>query len=231
MPERCGSPPFRLGEFSLSRLGWAAHPRGVVAAHLRSVPANDAEASTARPDAQLDADLVVRARGGDAAAEEALYRRHVQSLTRLATRVLGKADAEDVVQDAFVTALTRLPSLRDGAAFGGWLRRIALNLVRAKLRRRAFFVWRTHDEREGEGLLALAAPGLGPDDLAELARFDRALARLPAEARLAWTLRHVEGWSLEEVADGLGVSLATAKRRLAVADEEVARHARGGRTP
>jgi RNA polymerase sigma-70 factor (ECF subfamily) len=91
-------------------------------------------------------------------------------------------------------------------------------------------VWR-RDDREGEGLLALAMPGLGPDDLTELARLDTTLARLPAEARLAWTLRHVEGWALEEIADGLGVSLATAKRRLSAADEEVARHTRQGREP
>ena len=209
----------------MSRFEDLAHPSEVVVAHLRSVPA------FVPADTQEDADLVVRARGGDASAEEALYRRHVHALTRLATRVLGVMDAEDVVQDAFVTALTRLSSLRDGAAFGGWLRRIVLNLARGKLRRRAFFVRRSDDEREGEGLLALAAPGLGPDDLAELARLDHALAKLPAEARIAWTLRHVEGWSLEEIADGLSMSLATAKRRLVVADEEVARHARGGRNP
>jgi RNA polymerase sigma-70 factor (ECF subfamily) len=212
----------------VSHFGEPAHPRDVTAPRprlLRAVPREETPAPTPEERAREDAELVVRARAGDAAAEEALYRRHVHGVTRLATRVLGKSDAEDVVQDAFVAALSRLADLREAAAFGGWLRRIALNLVRARLRKRALFAWRRAEDADAQdGMLALASPALGPAELSELAHLDRALAKLDAEPRLAWVLRHVEGWSLDEVAEGLGVSLATAKRRLAVADDAVARH-------
>src|SRR5688500_18267779 len=61
-----------------------------------------------------DEELVRRARGGDGWASEALYRRHVAGVMRLATLLLRRrADAEDAVQDAFVTALTKLDHLRE----------------------------------------------------------------------------------------------------------------------
>jgi hypothetical protein len=66
--------------------------------------------------------LVQRALEHDRWAEAALYRRHVDALTRTALHVLGNvADAEDVVQEAFAIALSRLSGLRRGASFRGWL--------------------------------------------------------------------------------------------------------------
>jgi len=182
------------------------------------VPLRDPEAGRGR-----DASLVGRARGGDRWAEEALYRAHVVDVVRVATRVLGRsAEAEDVVQDAFVTAFTRLDRLRDDQAFGGWLGRIVLNLARGRLRRRSLWRMIGLDEEDDASLAALASPGLDPDGRAELVRVDARLRTLPAEARVAWVLRHVEGWSVAEVADGLGVSLATAKRRLRTAEDAIA---------
>jgi len=73
-------------------------------------------------------------------------------------------------------------------------------------------------------LAALAAPALRADDRAELALVDRLLRRMPANLRVAWMLRRVEGLPLAEVASACACSLATAKRRVAAADAEVTRH-------
>lgn len=169
-----------------------------------------------------DATLVARARGGERWAEEALYRRHVRSTTRLALRVLGRnADAEDVVQDAFATVFERLDDLRDDSAFAGWLSQTALNLMRQRLRSRRLWQLIGLEPAEDAGLAELASASASPEDLAELACLDGALRRMPAEARIAWVLRHVEGWQHDEIAERLGLSVATVKRRLARAEHRV----------
>jgi RNA polymerase sigma-70 factor (ECF subfamily) len=170
-----------------------------------------------------DEELVRRARGGDRWASEALYRRHVADVSRIATLLLRRhADAEDVVQDAFVSALTKLDSLRDAAAFGGWVARICANNARNRLRRRRVLGWLGADRGlDDAGLDKVASSDATPEQRAELALLDRALAALPQEERLAWTLRFVEGWGLVEIAEALGLSLATIKRRIAAAQEKV----------
>jgi RNA polymerase sigma-70 factor (ECF subfamily) len=171
-----------------------------------------------------DASLVGRARAGDRFAEELLYRRHVRDVTRIATRLLGRtAEADDIVQDAFLTAFRQIGRLRDERLFGGWLARITLNLARSRLRRRRLWRMVGIDGDDDASLMQLASPGLDPEQRADLALIDDCLATLPAEPRMAWLLRHVEGWGLEEIAAGLGRSLATVKRRLQAAEQAIAR--------
>ncbi|MBD5634001.1 MAG: sigma-70 family RNA polymerase sigma factor, partial [Candidatus Eremiobacteraeota bacterium] len=81
--------------------------------------------------------LVSRARAGDLEAAETLLARHQNGAYTAALRLLGEpADAEDVTQEALVRAYTRLGELGEGASFGAWLRKIALNLSLNVLRRR-----------------------------------------------------------------------------------------------
>lgn len=166
-----------------------------------------------------DASLVARALEGDRRAEDRLYRRHAPAVSRTVVRLLGtRLDAEDVVHDAFVIAFEKLATLREPAAFRGWLMRIAVVRVRRIIRRRrlkrALGLLPMADDA---GLEALATKDAGPDVRAELAVIDRVRERLPADQRIAWTLRMVEGYRLEEVAELAGCSLATAKRRIAAA--------------
>jgi len=176
-----------------------------------------------------DVELVAASLRGERAADEQLYRRHVRVVAGVAVRLLGHtADADDVIQDSFVTAFERLRQLRDAATFRPWLVRIAVRHAHRRFRRRRLLRWLGLDRTEVEaGLAQQAAPGLDAEGRTELAHVDRALMRLSATQRLAWILRHVEGYELTAVADACGVSLATVKRHLAVAQQAVNAHAHG----
>lgn len=173
-----------------------------------------------------DAALVERALGGDRWAGEALYRRHAPDVVRVSTLLLGRtADVDDLVQDAFIKALRSLATLRDPPSFGAWVARIAANLARSRLRRRALFRRLGLDRGDEEvSFEQLAAESVGPEERAELARISVVLRGLPADARIAWTLRRVEDWPLQEICQAVGASLATVKRRIAAADGEIRTH-------
>jgi RNA polymerase sigma-70 factor (ECF subfamily) len=177
-----------------------------------------------------DAELVTAVRRGERIAEERLYRRHVQAVAGVAVRLLGRsAEAEDVVQDSFVSAFERLSQLRDADAFRPWLLRIAVHHVHRRFRRRKLLALLGLDRGQDDaGLAQLAAPGMDHEGRVELGRIDAALRTLGAAERVAWMLRHVEGYGLGQIAIASGVSLATVKRRLQRAETCVAAYSRGG---
>ena len=203
-----------------------------------NVPARDA-VILPTPEAVPDADLVARSVAGDRFSREVLYRRHGRYLLGLTTRLLGsRGEAEEVVQDTFVIGLTQLASLREPAAVRAWLAQIAVSLVGKRLRRGRLLRFlglglfglggggRGDDDggdEAGGGLAGLAARDLSAAERTDLALLDRALGRARAEVRVAWMLRHVEGYALAEVASACGCSLATAKRRIGEADALVGR--------
>jgi RNA polymerase sigma-70 factor (ECF subfamily) len=163
-----------------------------------------------------DAELVARGVAGERFALQLLYRRHVAPVAACITRLLARsAEAEDVVQDAFLSAFRDLRHLGDPARFAPWLMRIAVHQAHRRFRRRRLLARFGLDRGVDDARLAMVVdPGAAPDVCAELAHIDRALEALPAALRLAWMLRHVEGCALEELAEHCGCSLATAKRRI-----------------
>ncbi len=177
-------------------------------------------------DALADAELVARALRGDRWGRDVLYRRHAPYLLAISVRLLSdRNEGEEVVQDTFVVAFEQLATLHEPAALRAWLARIAVSLVRRRLRRARLLRSLGLDRGPDDATLAArAAPVLRPDDRAELALVDRVLRRLPADLRIAWMLRRVEGLPLAEVASVCACSLATTKRRVAAADAEMARY-------
>lgn len=136
-------------------------------------------------------------------------------------------DAEDVVQDAFAKAWRDLDRLRDPEAFGVWLRRIAVNRFKNVHRRRKVAQALGLDSGvDDASLYALASHDASPEALAELRQVDAALRRIPAEQRVVWILRHVQGENLATIAQIADCSLATVKRRLESADVSLAHHLR-----
>lgn len=176
-------------------------------------------------EAEVDDELVSRARGADAPAFESLYRRHAAFAFNLAVRIQGSsADVEDVVHDAFLKAQERLVDLRDSAAFRPWLGSIVVSLVRTRLRRRRLLGTLGLTSPDPVDIDSIAAVDADPEARALLAQVYALLQTLAADDRIAWTLRYVERHRLETVAVMMDCSLATAKRRIARAQRFLNEH-------
>lgn len=150
----------------------------------------------------------------DAIEIERLYESHWGDVVRVVMSVLGPrlaADAQDVAQEVFLEGFSRIGSLRDREAFGGWIRRIAW--------RRAIDRTRLARHRMPHGPLDLSDPSLiTADD--ELERLDRsttvetALERLPEKQRAALRMFYWLGMGISEIAVALGTAGGTVKSLL-----------------
>lgn len=196
------------------------------ARRLRLIPGTAASGSAKEQDSGPDDErLVARARRNDLLAFEALYRRHAGFALNLAVRIQGTAnDAEDIVHDAFLRATERLGELREGSAFRAWLGSIVVRLVRTRLRRRRLLGSLGLASPEPVELDAIASPSADPESRVLLAQVYSLLQTLPADDRIAWTLRYVDHHRLEVVASLVDCSLATAKRRILRAQRYLAEH-------
>jgi RNA polymerase sigma-70 factor (ECF subfamily) len=166
-------------------------------------------------DATESAAVLARAQQGDDEAFRALVERHSRSVFRLAFRMTGnEQDAEDVVQESFLRAYRQLERFEARANFGTWLYRIVANcsvdLMRAKQSR--------HDQSRSEPIDDAVDVGVetpGPERLAESAEIQRrvqeALGALSPLERAAFTLRHYEGRSIDEISAALGLGTSAAK--------------------
>ena len=195
------------------------------APHLRLIEGGAAPLEHGADSGAEDEKLVARARHHDLLAFEVLYRRHAGFALNLAVRIQGTAiDAEDIVHDAFLKVNERLTELRDGAAFRGWLGSIVVRLVRTRLRRRRLLSSLGLASPEPIELDAVASHNADPESRVLLAQVYSLLQTLPADDRIAWTLRYVDHHRLEAVAQLLDCSLATAKRRILRAQRYLTEH-------
>lgn len=164
--------------------------------------------------------LVREATRGDQPAAQQLFLQCAPDLQRWVSRVvLGSDDAQDIVQDTFVTAFTQLKALKQPESFRGWLRTIALTHVRRRFRKQRLLRRLGFSPGEPVELETLISSDAPPEAVTELRQVAAALRALPADEALALVLRRVEGYRLEEIAEQLGLSLATVKRRLSSAEE------------
>lgn len=172
-------------------------------------------AAVAPPARAEDMALVARCRSGDLAAFEELYRAHAGRLFSVACRMLGNpADAEDLLQDIFLSAHRKLDGFRGESALGTWLYRLATNHCLDYLRSRTARMNQVTDALEDDPLHGV----VGSRGLAEqtVTRMDleRALAKLPDGCRAAFVLHDVEGLEHREVAQALGIAEGTSKSQV-----------------
>ncbi|HEY3215216.1 MAG TPA: sigma-70 family RNA polymerase sigma factor [Candidatus Eisenbacteria bacterium] len=145
---------------------------------------------------------------GDEQAFRTLYRRHTPTLYQMALRLLGgsEADAEDVVQDAWIRATTRLSTFRWESSFRTWLVGIGLNRAREVLRRRGRR--RTIDLAQADG------HGVPPSRDGDRVDLERAIAELPDGSRAVLVLHDIEGFTHEEIGRRLKIAVGTSKSQL-----------------
>jgi RNA polymerase sigma-70 factor (ECF subfamily) len=177
-----------------------------------------------------DTPLVLRAQKGDGAAFAELVNRHQRQLYRLALRMTqSEADAQEVLQEAFLNAWEKLPAFRGEAQFSSWLYRIAANAALMRLRRKR----RAPDSLPDEPV-ELAGPKFSSDgqhlqpprsDWSQRAddllmsrqlgeQIDLAVRSLPEEYRTVFLLKDVDGLSNEQIADALDLTVPAVKSRL-----------------
>ncbi len=174
-----------------------------------------------------DSELVRRAKAGDLAAFEELTARHERQVFTLAFRILRhQQDAEDVTQQTFLSAIEHLAEFREEASFATWLLRIATHAALKIIRKRSGLPTVSLDEatnpREEDDTIPhpefIADWRQSPEQLVhkrEIGRLlDEALAALDEKHRLVFLLRDVEGLSVQETAETLGLTEANVKVRL-----------------
>ena len=173
-----------------------------------------------------DEELVDLARQGEEGAIRALIKRNNQRLFRVARSVVrDDAEAEDIVQETYVRAFTRLDSFRGDSLFSTWLTRIALNEALGRTRRkRPTTEFEKLDalnaDRSGGGVImfpTLVAPAASDAELArkQIREFlEKAVDDLPEDFRIVFVLRDIEDMSTEETASQLSLKPETVKTRL-----------------
>jgi RNA polymerase sigma-70 factor (ECF subfamily) len=174
-----------------------------------------------------DQELVRRAKAGELAAFETLVTRHERQVYSLARRILRhEQDAEDITQQTFLSALEHLSGFRQEARFSTWLLRIATHAALKVLRKRRGLetVSLESATEPTEGYDTVPHPEYiadwreSPESLVQhnetMRLIEQALAQLDDKHRLVFLLRDVEGLSVTETAESLGISEANVKVRL-----------------
>lgn len=182
-----------------------------------------------RADGQpTDRELVEKAQKGDGAAFATLVERHQRQVYRLALRMTGsEADAQEILQEAFLNAYQKLPLFRGEAQFSSWLYRIAANSALMRLRRK-----RRAPDALADQPLELAGPRFSAEGHLEPegdwsqradermmsgelgAAINKAVEELPEDYRTVFLLKDVDGLSNEDIAEALELTVPAVKSRL-----------------
>jgi len=156
--------------------------------------------------------LVMRSRSGDAPAFEELVRRHMRSAYAVALSVvLEPSDAEDVVQDSYISALEQLDSCQPDR-FAAWLMRIVRNRAISLQRRRR--VRKAEPLEWAGGVVSSDNPGADLERLRLREQLLEAMQPLPERQREVLLLHDLEGWRHREIGDALGMKEGTVRYTL-----------------
>ncbi len=168
-------------------------------------------------------ELVELARNGHEIAVREIIRRMNPRLFRIARGIVDDdAIAEEVVQEAYLIAFTRIDEFRGEAKFATWVTRITLNAAKMRLRKiRPTQEYDSVNESQNSDASVVAFPGaqtLNPEAEQGRAQFriliEAAVTKLPSTLRVAFILREAEGMSVAAIAEDLGISVITVKTRL-----------------
>lgn len=154
--------------------------------------------------------MIDRSRLGDSSAQRELYKLYVKNMYNCAYRILShSAEAEDVIQEAFLEAFTRINEFREDASFGAWLKRIVVNKCISIIRKRkidfvdeqvldvfSYNVELESDTNDSSKIIELIKMGIN---------------ELPIGYRLVLSLYLLEGYDHVEIAEILNISESTSK--------------------
>ena len=167
----------------------------------------------------VEAELIERAKQGDALAFQALYDRHKRRVYSLCLRMTSNtAEAEDLTQEAFLQLYRKIATFRGESAFSTWLHRLSVNVVLMHLRKKSLPVV-SLEESTQTGEEDTPKKDFGAEDLALAGSIDRlqlqrAVDDLPPGYRTIFVLHDVEGYEHNEIAAIVGCSIGNSKSQL-----------------
>jgi len=172
-----------------------------------------------QPSDSIEAELIERAKLGDAQAFQALYDKHKRRVYSLCLRMTANtAEAEDLTQEAFLQLYRKIATFRGESAFSTWLHRLSVNVVLMHLRKKSLPSVSLEETTQG-GDEDTPKKDFGAEDLALAGSIDRlqlqkAVDDLPPGYRTIFVLHDVEGYEHNEIATLVGCSIGNSKSQL-----------------
>ncbi|HNM24285.1 MAG TPA: sigma-70 family RNA polymerase sigma factor [Saprospiraceae bacterium] len=164
-----------------------------------------------------DQELVSGILRGSPQHQTALYKQYSVPMFRVLLRFArDRAEAEDMLQDGFVRVYRDMAQFRGEGALGGWIRRIMVNTALSHLRRQRDFLRDTGDFMPFENRFRTEEDFAANLDAETLMKY---LQKLPPGYRTVFNLYAIEGYSHEEIAEQLNISIGTSKSQLFKARE------------
>jgi RNA polymerase sigma factor (sigma-70 family) len=155
----------------------------------------------------LDIKLIEGCLDGDVKAQFRLYKKYSEAMYNIAVRIVGnKIDAEDILQDSFITVFTRLDELENKEVFSNWMKRIVINKSVSLIRSKKILFEELNDSID-----------CGDDDIYEIeesidpAVVHNSIKELPDGCRTVLVLYSLEGYKHKEIATLMGISESTSK--------------------
>jgi RNA polymerase sigma factor (sigma-70 family) len=155
--------------------------------------------------------VIARCKRGDRKAQYEIYKLYSKAMYHVALRITGDTlEAEDVLQDAFLTAFGKIDTYRNEAAFGAWLKKIVVNVALNQVRKRKyqFAEIEENEDYEDEAPKQTQAE----EELSyQVEQIQKAIGALPDGFRIVFSLYLLEGYDHQEIAEILGISVSTSK--------------------
>ncbi len=196
-------------------LNWDARPRTKCILKEAAPPV-----SPAAGDMLCEAEAIRRARDGDRAVFEYLYRLHSRRVYAVCLRMVGNTtEAEDLTQETFLLLLRKIHTFRGESAFSTWLHRLAVNLVLMRLRKKSpptvpIDATPDPDDDTGTPSIDIGAPDLLLEGSIDRINLERSIAQLAVGYRTIFILHDIQGYEHREIAEILGRSVGDSKSQL-----------------
>src|SRR5580704_9741372 len=174
----------------------------------------------AQPVALTESEAIRLAQAGNAAAFEFLYQLHGRRVYALCLRMVGNpADAEDLMQEAFLQLFRKIGTFRGESAFSTWLHRMTVNVVLMRLRKKSLPTDSLEETIDPDAENSAPKRDVGAPDLrlsgaVDRVNLERSIEKLPPGYRTVFVLHDVQGYEHNEIADIMGCSVGNSKSQL-----------------
>ncbi|HXX13528.1 MAG TPA: sigma-70 family RNA polymerase sigma factor [Candidatus Eremiobacteraceae bacterium] len=172
------------------------------------------------PIAWTEAEAIRRSQAGDPAAFDFLYQLHSRRVYALCLRMVNNpADAEDLMQEAFLQLFRKIGTFRGESAFSTWLHRMTVNVVLMRLRKKSLPTDSLEetldpDAENSSPKRDVGAPDLRLSGAVDRVNLERSIEQLPPGYRTVFVLHDVQGYEHNEIAEIMGCSVGNSKSQL-----------------